>query len=221
MKKLIKELINLKNNILTWYGKKFTKLMPQQSANTLFIVCCDNKAIPNIFTSNDLKSLFIWRNNGNLITPCHCKSQDHCEINDFVATLNFSILNLKVKNIIICGHSECEAMQTLMEQASGDACPPMLQNTWLKYIASSDEKFKKNILKTTNLSPCNLLSRINVIQQLDNLKTYPLVMEQLQNNKLQMHGWWLDTTTANIYNYDPNFADFILINEQEAKIHCL
>lgn len=46
-------------------------------------------------------------------------------------------------------------------------------------------------------------------------------MEQLQNNKLQIHGWWLDTTTANIYNYDNNFADFMLINEQEAKIHYL
>lgn len=108
-------------------------------------------------------------------------------------------------------------MQALIDNASKDVRSPPFLNIWLEYATSSYERFKICVLKNADLSPCNLLSRINVLQQLDNLKTYPLVKERLQSNKLRIHGWWFDLATANVYHYDQNSEEFVLIDESEAE----
>jgi carbonic anhydrase len=177
----------------------------------LFVACCDSRVVPNTFASSDPGDLFVLRNIGNII-PCSY----HHDIS-VAATIEFSLLSLGVQDIIVCGHSDCGAMQTLIENASISANSPSSLNLWLKYAASSYERFKNSALKNTGLSPCNLLSRINVLQQIDNLKTYPLVMERLQNKKLRIHGWWFDLATADVYYYNEKRAEFTLIDEKEQR----
>ncbi len=216
MKKLIKGIINFRKNSLETYRTKFSKLALQQSPDVLFVACCDSRVVPNVFASSDPGDLFVLRNIGNLIPPYHIHTKDAHLIDASVsATIEFSLLNLKIQHIIICGHSNCGAMRTLMKNDSKMAQTEPSLNTWLEYAASSYKRFKNCNLKNTNITPCNLLSKINVIQQLDNLKTYPLVMERLQNNTLQIHGWWFDLTTANIYHFDQKTELFLLLEDEE------
>lgn len=218
MRKLIKGIVDFRKNLLKEYCNKFAKLALRQSPDTLFVACCDSRVVPNTFASSDPGDLFVLRNIGNLIPPCCCKSPGNCKIDTSVAAaIEFSMLDLEVQDIVICGHSECGAMQTLIDNAAKDACSLPSLNAWLEYAASSYERFKNSVSKTNDLSPCNLLSRINVLQQLDNLKTYPLVMERLQSNKLRIHGWWFDLATANVYHYNLDSEEFVLIDEKEAK----
>lgn len=214
MRKLIKGIVDFRENFLEEYRNKFSKLALQQSPDALFVACCDSRVVPNTFASSDPGDLFVLRNIGNLIPPCCCESPGNCQTDASVAaTIEFSLLSLNVQDIVICGHSECGAMQTLIENSGKDVCSLSSLNIWLEYAASSYERFKNSVLKNPDLSPCNLLSRINVLQQLENLKTYPLVMERLQSRKLRIHGWWFDLATANVYHYDPQIEEFILIDE--------
>jgi len=218
MRKLIKGIVDFRKNLLKDYRNNFSKLALRQSPDALFVACCDSRVVPNTFASSDPGDLFVLRNIGNLIPPCCSESQGNCQVDASVAaTIEFSLLGLGVQDIVICGHSDCGAMQALIENASNTTCSLPSLNIWLEYAASSYERFKNSALKNIDLSSCNLLSRINVLQQLDNLKTYPLVMERLQCNKLRIHGWWFDLATANVYYYDQNSEEFVLIDESEAK----
>ena len=218
MKKLIKGIVDFRKNCLKEYCDKFSKLSSQQSPDALFIACCDSRVVPNVFASSDPGDLFVLRNIGNLVPPCRIQPQEHSQIDISVAaTIEFSLLSLEVKDIIICGHSECGAMHTLLENDSKKVGSFPSLNGWLEYASPSYERFKNSSSKNVSLIPCNLLSRVNVLQQLDNLKTYPHVMELLKAKKLRIHGWWFDLATADVYHYDQGSDEFVLIDDKEAK----
>lgn len=217
MKKLINGIVDFRKKSLAEYCSKYSKLALQQSPDTLFIACCDSRVVPNTFASSDPGDLFVLRNIGNLVPPYHYASQESCQLDlSVAATIEFSLLSLNIKDIIVCGHSDCGAMQTLIENnAQRNSSLPFLDK-WIEYATSSYERFKKISEKNSPLTPCNLLSRINVLQQLDNLKTYPLISERLTNNKIRIHGWWFDLATAGVYNYEEQSDEFVLIDQQEA-----
>ena len=216
MKKLIAGIIDFRKKHLCDYRKKFAQLALRQTPDALFVACCDSRVVPNVFASSDPGDLFVLRNIGNLIPP-YVTEDDQKIYSSVAATIEFSLASLKVRDIVICGHSDCGAMKAIMAKSSGKSdCLPLLDR-WLTYANSSYERFKKMAVASTDLSPCNLLSRINVLQQLENLKTYPLVMKQIQENKLRIHGWWFDLATANVFYYDQNADEFILVDEKTAK----
>jgi len=212
MKKMIEGVIDFRKKSLISYREKFSKLALKQFPDVLFVACCDSRVVPNIFVSSCPGDLFVLRNIGNLI-PVY-PSRGNCKIDASVAAaIEYSLLNLKVGHIVICGHSECGAMKSLLKKGSKTTYLDM----WLKHAKSSYKRFKNCISKSTNLTQCNLLSRINVLQQMDNLKTYPLVMELIQKNKLKIHGWWFDLATADVYYWKSKSEKFILIDEDSVK----
>jgi carbonic anhydrase len=218
MKKLIRGILDFRKNSLSEYRNKLSKLASRQSPDTLFVACCDSRVVPNTFASSDPGDLFVLRNIGNLVPPCNCKSQKHTESDVSVAaTIEFSLLNLNTKDIIVCGHSECGAMEALIKDDSESAIQPPHLKQWLEHAAPSYERFKKEYPGENPHSSNNLLSKVNVLQQLDHLKTYPLVKERLQNKTLRIHGWWFDLATADIYHYDQKSKEFILIDEAGVK----
>lgn len=209
MKKLINGIINFRKNALTEYRNKFSKLTKGQSPDALLIACCDSRVVPNVFASTDPGDLFVLRNIGNLAPPY--QNTD----NSVTAALEFSIFTLKVSDIIVCGHSECGAISALLDN---QISPNHIKlKDWLQYAQPAYKKFQQGILANSNLSPNNRLSQINVMQQLEHLRTYPYVAERLLAGKLKIHGWWFELATANVFYYDIAQKDFILIDEQEAE----
>lgn len=215
MKKLIKGIIDFRQKSMADYRNRFAKLALRQSPDALFVACCDSRVVPNTFASSDPGDLFVLRNIGNLIPPY---PNNYVEGTSVSAAIEFSLSSLQVSDIIVCGHSECGAMQALLKKTGDIEKQPYLK-TWLEYAASSYKRFQDTIHNKDNkITPVNVLSQINVLQQLDHLKTYPLVVERLQNNKLRIHGWWFDLATADVYYYNLAHDKFILIDEQEAEI---
>jgi carbonic anhydrase len=197
------------------YRDQFAKLAFNQNPDALMVACCDSRVVPNVFASSDPGDLFVLRNIGNLIPAYQDK---HLEDTSVAATIEFSLVNLAISDIIICGHSECGAMQALLaNQALYNSSSTSSLNTWLKKAMPSYTRFQDTVLNNEdNLTACNLLSRINVLQQIDNLKKYPLIAEKLKNNNLRIHGWWFNLATADVYYYNYEIEKFILINEEEA-----
>lgn len=216
MKKLIKGIIDFRQKSIVEYRNKFAKLALQQSPDTLFVACCDSRVVPNIFASTDPGDLFVLRNIGNLIPPY----QENCSINTSVSSaVEFALDSLNVSDIIVCGHSECGAMYDLIKKHAEPTHESKNSHLtkWLSYADSSYERFSKIIIDDSNkqISRCNLLSKINVLQQLDNLKTHPLVIDRLRDNRLKIHGWWFDLAEADVYYYNNKQEKFNLIDSEE------
>ncbi|PIS03159.1 MAG: carbonic anhydrase [Chlamydiae bacterium CG10_big_fil_rev_8_21_14_0_10_42_34] len=212
MKKLIQGIVDFRKNLTEDSRQLFAKLALGQKPDTLFIACSDSRVVPNLFASTNPGDLFVLRNIGNLVPPVSAPLQD----NSASAALEFAINSLRVRDIVICGHSECGAMEALLKGIDTLACPHL--ECWLKYGEESLRKVKKGDVITPSLSEHNQLSQINVLQQIEHIKEYPFIRDRLEKNEIRIHGWWFDIAHADVYCYEQNVSKFVLIDEQEAAL---
>ncbi len=213
MKKLIKGIIDFRQKSLADYRAKFSTLALGQFPDTLFIACCDSRVVPNTFASSDPGDLFVVRNIGNLVPPYQDELHSH---HDTAAAIEYSVQFLHVSDIVICGHSECGAMRPFFENNTATKLP--LTENWLKYAEPAYHRYLNHAETSQQLTPHNVLSQCNVIQQIEHLKTYPWIHEQLHDKKISLHGWWFDLATADVHYYNNQTKSFILIDEESENI---
>lgn len=212
MKKLINGIIEFRKNTQDSYRAKFAKLALEQKPDALFICCSDSRVAPNAFASTNPGDLFVIRNVGNIIPPSSSgySMGDESEI----AAFEYAIQTLNVKNIIICGHAECGAINAICNGI--DNLPPTHPHlkSWLKYGAASLQRFHRHDIDNSELPEHNQISQAHVLQQIEHVKTYPLVRERLEKGTLGIHGWWFDINNANVFVFSEKLKKFTLIDEE-------
>lgn len=212
MEKLINGIVDFRKNLTEESRTLFANLALGQKPDSLFIACSDSRVVPNLFASTNPGDLFVLRNIGNLIPPYSSSLQD----SSAAAALEFSVLSLNISNIIICGHSECGAMQALAAGTSSPCCPHL--KSWLKHGEESLSKVRQGFTLNASLSEHNQISQVNVLQQMEHIMSYPFVRDRLEKKQLRVHGWWFDIAHADVYCYEQELKQFVLIDEQEAKL---
>ncbi len=212
MRKLIQGIIDFRKNLTEDNRTLFAKLAPGQKPDALFIGCSDSRVVPNLFASTNPGDLFVLRNIGNLIPPVSSSLQD----TSVPAAIEFSVLSLNVSDIIVCGHSECGAIQALVQGVDTLSCPNL--KSWLKYGEESLNKVKKGFIVNSSLSEHNQISQVNVLQQMEHITSYPFIRERVKKKQLRVHGWWFDIAQADVYCYEQNFNQFVLIDKKEATL---
>ena len=140
MKNLIKGIVDFRRKSIADYRRKFSKLALRQSPDALLIACCDSRVVPNIFASTDPGAVFVLRNIGNLVPPYR---KDNPSDSSVAATIEFSLASLNVSDIVICGHSECGAMFSLIENNTATKTHNSCLNRWLESATSSYERFNE------------------------------------------------------------------------------
>jgi carbonic anhydrase len=167
--------------------------------------------VPNLFASTEPGDLFVIRNVGNLIPPYQA---DSATFGSEAAAIQFGLSNLPITEVIVCGHSECGAIGAL---SKGDGQPDAPAfNCWLRHGAGSLRELEAGASLGNHLERHNQLSQINVLEQLEHLKTYPVVQERLASGQLRLHGWYFDIKEANVYEYEPSEGRYHLIDEAYA-----
>lgn len=212
MKKLVNGIVEFRKTCLDSYRDKFAHLAQGQFPDALFIACSDSRVVPDLFASTDPGDLFVIRNIGNLIPPF--SESDTTQGGSEAAAIEFSLLNLPINNIIVCGHSDCGAMRTILRGVETLDSPGL--RGWLKHCVCilddasiDDDKFRL-------LPSHNKLSQINILQQMQHVKSYPLVSKKINEGQLNVHGWYFDIATGDVFAYEERFKQFTLIDEDEA-----
>jgi len=118
MKRLYKGILKFQESYFKKERKFFRRLSNKQDPDVLFITCADARVYPTLVTQSKPGELFIVRNVGNIVPP-HDSIKDK---NSVAAAIEFAVLKLKVSDIIVCGHSNCGAMQRLPEMSM--TCQP-------------------------------------------------------------------------------------------------
>jgi len=215
MKKLVQGILEFRKKLKPEMREEFARLALGQKPDALFVACSDSRVVPNLFASSNPGDLFVLRNVGNLV-PIWKDSQP----GEFVAAsagaaVEFAVLELRVSNIIVCGHSECGAMQALMK---GTQFPKgSYLNSWLVYGKPSLKTLRSKGPLDHTLAPHNQLSQHNVLEQMEHLMTFPFVKERVNKGILQLHGWWFDIAKADVYAYESGQNRFVLIDDEEAE----
>lgn len=213
MEKLVNGIIDFQKNVLPQYRETFSKLALFQSPDTLFVACSDSRVVPNLFASSDPGDLFVFRNVGNIIPPCDCNG--HSKAPSASACLEFSVLTLKVKDIIICGHSDCGAIRALIGKTNKEELLPGISR-WLENAKDAYDLEKEGVLDNTDDHFVNYLSKLNVISQMNHVLTYPYVKEKFDKDEIRIHGWFFDLESAKVLMYKESKKTFIEINEEHA-----
>lgn len=215
MKKLISGIVDFRKNVRPAWKDTFAKLALGQRPDTLFIACSDSRVVPNVFASSDPGDLFVVRNVGNLIPPCGERGISTSDESE-AAALEFSLLTLPVSAIIVCGHSECGAMDALVRRQAPSEAPNL--NSWLRHAKGSLQKLGEGNRLGAHLERHNQLSQLNVLEQMNHLRTYPIVRDRIREGRLRLHGWWFDIKEAEVYEYDLAETAFKLIDETYARV---
>src|SRR5689334_8773087 len=108
MQRLVAGIHDFQKKIFSSQREFFEHLVDGQNPEVLFITCSDSRINPNLITQTAPGELFIARNAGNLVPP-HQTGYACGES----ATIEYAVNVLKVKDIVVCGHTRCGAMTAL------------------------------------------------------------------------------------------------------------
>ena len=198
MKKLIQGILQFRQTRRSELADTFAKLALGQKPDALFIACSDSRMAVNTFASTDPGDLFVLRNVGNLVPP-----HPHPGGAGTAAAVDFAVAKLEVRNIIVCGHSDCGAMHA---HCQGHAqLPQGPLRDWLDMGATD----------TSSPDP-NEASRRNVLAQLEHLRSYPSVQSAQKSRGLGLHGLWFDIRHVDVYYYEADLKEWTVLDESEA-----
>jgi len=171
-------------------NKLFEDLVTQgQHPNVLWIGCSDSRVVPEYIVDAEPGELFVIRNIANIIPPA--EARDLCTS----AVLEYAVAHLKVKHIIICGHTGCGGITELCKGVSGSS--PIC--TWLAFANEAVADSKPEDIEST--------IKQNVLLQEKHLKTFDFVIER--ENELTIHKWLYDMRTGEIFIFDDDKKSWI------------
>jgi len=199
MKRLYKGVLQFQESYFKKERKFFRRLSNKQEPDVLFITCADARVYPTLVTQSKPGELFIVRNVGNIVPP-YGSIQDK---NSVAAALEFAVMKLKVTDIIVCGHSNCGAMQALAGDGQALSHMPHLRD-WLQVASPVRDAVDKYYAASSGKSHQRVLEEVNVLTQLKNIQTYPFVTEALEKEELFLHGWYYEIVSGRVYIYDPH-----------------
>lgn len=187
----------------------FQKLSKGQSPLALFITCSDSRINPNLLTQTEPGELFILRNAGNLVPPHNNFSGGE------EATVEYAIKHLKIRDIILCGHSKCGAMNGLIQAVTTgkmDESIPAV-NKWLSYAAPIADDIKAKAKELSGDALLTYTIEKNVLQQMIHLKTFPSVQEALSQNQLRVHSWVYRIESGEVTGFDHEKNAFVSLDQ--------
>ena len=170
------------------YKKAATE--PQHPA-ALIVACADSRIDPELITQSCPGELFVMRNIGNLV-PAYGEM-----LGGVSAVVEYAVSALKVKHVVVCGHTDCGAMKALLKPKSMDSMPTV--KSWLTNAQAALSV--ANSLAKPDEKPSERLKRLteeNVLLQLQHLRTHPSVAGAMARAELSLSGWVYDIGTGEV-----------------------
>ncbi|WP_394835395.1 carbonic anhydrase [Pendulispora rubella] len=207
MEKLVKGIHSFQKHFFTKHQELFEQLASRgQNPETLFVTCSDSRVDPNLITNSRPGDLFIVRNVGNVIPRPDLPGGT-------AAAVEYAVEVLGVKDIIVCGHTQCGAMASILQPEK------MASLQYVKRWLAQTEGVR-NIIQTRyghlpGDAKVTAAVAENVLMQLEHLRAYPFVAEKLDAGKLHIAGWIFEIGTGAIHGFDPDTGEFTAISSAD------
>ncbi|MCW6035272.1 carbonic anhydrase [Spirulina subsalsa FACHB-351] len=195
MEKLVRGLRHFQTDYFSKHQDLFQQLSLGQHPRVLFITCSDSRIDPNLITDADPGELFVIRNAGNIIPPYGATNGGEG------AAIEYAVQALGIKDIIVCGHSHCGAMKGLLKLDKLEEEMPLVYE-WLKEAEATRRLVKENYSNLTGEDLLSITIAENVLTQIENLRTYPVIHSKLRQGKLHLSAWVYHIENGKVFAYD-------------------
>jgi carbonic anhydrase len=201
MQKLVKGIHSFQRGFFATHRRLFERLATEgQNPETLFITCSDSRVVPNLITGAPPGDLFIVRNVGNVVPSLSLPGGT-------AAAIEYATEVLGVKDIIVCGHTQCGAIDAVLNPEKMDALPSVRR--WLAETSRVRELVETRYADLSPEARAVVAVEENVLAQLEHLREHPSVARRLEAGTLQLSGWVFKIATGQVFDYDPDQGDFV------------
>ena len=194
MNELIGRVFSFGKEVFPRQSDLYAKLSEGQSPKALIISCADSRVAPEHIMQAAPGDLFVCRNAGNIVPP-------HALQNGGVtSTVEYAVMVLGVRDIIICGHSDCGAMKAVANPSGLDRMPNVA--AWLRHAEVAAQVVAEGYPTITPKERIHAISLENVVAQLAHLRTHPSVAAGIARGDISLHGWFFDIGRGQILALD-------------------
>ncbi len=195
MKKLVRGLREFRATYFSTHRELFEQLSHKQKPRVLFITCSDSRIDPTLITQAKPGELFVIRNAGNIIPPFGATNGGEG------ATVEYAIHALGIEQIVVCGHSHCGAMKGLLQLGKLEEEMPLVYD-WLRHAEATRRLVRENYDEYEGEELLEITIAENVLTQIENLQTYPVIHSRLYQGRLKIYGWVYHIETGEVFAYD-------------------
>jgi len=200
MEKLLRGIVHFENEIYPRNMELYKQLATGQEPDTLYIGCSDSRVVPDQLLQTQPGDLFIIRNAGNIVPPWGDV------VGGVSATVEYAVAVLGVKQVVICGHSDCGAMKAAMHPEKVERFRAV--RSWLHH---AERVLPVARAAHPDLDDDRLLEfviRENVHAQIDNLLTHPSVAARVRAGTLKVDGMVFDIAHGTVLVFDRRSGEF-------------
>jgi carbonic anhydrase len=179
-----------------------------QSPSIMIIACCDSRAAPETIFDAGPGEIFVVRNVANLVPPYAPDGMHHATS----AALEFAVLSLGVKHIVVMGHGRCGGIGAVVNQGdpltSGDFIGKWMSD--VKDVARM-VRHEQNIEHDHDGSLQKAVEHASVEHSLANLRTFPWLRMRINKGEVSIHGAWFDIALGELHAYDEQQNNWNLV----------
>lgn len=190
----------------------FRRLAEGQEPVALLVACSDSRIVSSLLLGTGPGDLFEVRTVGNLIAPADPGGKASTGDSSEAAAIEYALLALNVRHVIVLGHSGCGAMKAITSGPLPKGAPNL--ERWLDHARAAREKLERSHWIDPALPPEDRLSQANVLQQLEHIRSYALVAARLGRGELELYGGWFEVERADVHVWRSAEGRFIRVDEK-------
>ncbi|EGP88969.1 unnamed protein product [Zymoseptoria tritici ST99CH_1A5] len=165
-----------------------------QAPPILWLGCADSRVPETVILGCKPGDVFTHRNIANIINPTDVS---------LLSIVQFAVFHLKVKHIVVCGHTSCGGVKASLANTKLD-----ILDIWLQPLRALRERYSDELEALPDeTARSTFLAQRNVYHGLENLKRMPTVIDAMRERGVEVHGV--------LYHLDTGLLEEVLDEEDE------
>ncbi len=174
----------------------FKKLAKGQYPQVLFIGCSDSRVTAETLMGAVPGEIFVYRNIANMVSNLDLSA---------MSVINYAVVHLKVKHIVVAGHYECGGVKSAMKSKDYGILNPWLRNIRDVYRL---HKTELSAIEDEHIR-YNRLVELNVREQCINVLKTATVQKAFRKGEIKIHGWVWDIHTGKLVDLKIDFENIL------------
>lgn len=165
-----------------------------QRPQIALVSCSDSRVLPELFTQAAPGDIFLVRNAGNIVPAPGGDEPGEA------ASLEFAVEVLGVRDVVVCGHTHCGAVDAILHPQTIAGLPTL--ERWLLSSQETGRIVRERYSHLTGEELMRVAVAEHVLVQLEHLRALPFIARRLDEPDFAIHGWVYDIKTAEVLVYD-------------------
>lgn len=196
-KRLLEGYANFRSGRYASEAERYMRLgQGAQKPTVMIIACCDSRAAPETIFDCGPGEIFVVRNVANLVPPYMPDGGHHATS----AALEFAVLALGVKHVVVMGHGRCGGIHAAVQDSSPLTHTDFI-GSWMRGIKDV-AKYVAHAPQETEDAFERRIERASVEHSLANMRTFPWIRMRENAGDLSLHGAWFDIALGELHAYD-------------------